>query len=147
MILPLRLSVCACVVATLSTVPAAAQQESDPFARARLDPGPRVTVGQPLRITVEVLVPSYFTGGPRFPALDVRDALTVFEDRGSNFTERVGRQTFAAQRRAFVVYPQRPGSYRIETIPVTVPYFDDTEGRTTATVSPPPILCGRQPRS
>ena len=140
MIIPLRRSVYAGATAILLAGPVSAQQEGDPFARARLDPGSRVTVGQPLRITVEVLVPSFFTGGPRFPALDVSDALTVFEDRGTNFTERMGRRTFAGQRRAFVVYPQRPGSYRIEAIPVTVPYRDETEGPTTATVSPPPIV-------
>ena len=119
--------------------PLGAQQDGRPFARARLAPGRTVTVGQALRITVEVLVPSYFTGGPRFATLDVPDALTLFEDRGTNFTERVGRATFAAQSRSYVIYPQRPGSFRVDGISVTVPYFDDDAGRTTATVAPPPI--------
>ena len=37
---------------------------------------------------VEVLVPSYFTGRPRFSTLDVPDALTLFEDRGTDFSEQ-----------------------------------------------------------
>lgn len=126
--------------AILLAGPVSAQQGGDPFARTRLDPGSRVTVGQPLRITVEVLVPSYFTGGPRFSRLDVPDALTLFEDRGVNFTERVGRETLAGQSRAYVIYPQRPGAFRVDGISVTVPYFDSEAGRTTATVSPPPIV-------
>jgi hypothetical protein len=119
--------------------PIAAQEDGRPFARTRLDPGPSVTVGQPLRITVEVLVPSYFTGGPRFSTVNVPDALTLFEDRGTNFTERFGRTTFAGQSRSYVIYPQRPGAFRVDAISVTVPYFDDDAGRTTATVAPPPV--------
>ncbi len=126
-------------LAVAIAVPGGAQEDGRPFARARLDPGRTVTVGQPLRITVEVLVPSYFTGGPRFSPLDVPDALTLFEDRGTNFTERVGRATFAGQSRSYVVYPQRPGAFRVDGISVTVTYFDDSEGRTTATVAPPAI--------
>lgn len=120
--------------------PLGAQEDGRPFARASLTPGRTVTVGQPLRIRVEVLVPSYFTGGPRFSTLDVPDALTLFDDRGTNFTERVGRVTFAAQSRSYVVYPQRPGAYRVDGISVTVPYFSDEAGRTTATVAPPPLV-------
>ena len=131
----------ACIGATtlLLAGPIAAQEDDRPFARVRLDPGPSVTVGQPLRIIVEVLVPSYFTGGPRFSALNVPDALTLFEDRGTNFTERFGREAFAGQSRSYVIYPQRPGVFRVNAISVTVPYFDDAAGRTTATVSPPPV--------
>ena len=126
-------------LALLVAAPLRAQDGGRPFARARLTPGRTVTVGQPLRITVEVLVPSYFTGGPRFSTLDVPDALTLFEDRGTNFSERVGRVTFAAQSRSYVVYPQRPGTFRVDGISIRVPYFDDAAGRTTATVAPPPI--------
>lgn len=135
----LRQPLCVTAMAVLLAGPVFAQQPVRPFARARLDPGPRVTVGQPLRITVEVLVPSYFTGGPRFSTLDVPDALTLFEDRGTNFSERSGVTTLAGQSRSYVVYPQRPGAFRVDQISVTVPYFDNEAGRTTATVSPPPI--------
>jgi len=130
---------CFVAIALLLASPIAAQQDGRPFARTRLDPGPTVTVGQPLRIIVEVLVPSYFTGGPRFATLDVPDALTLFEDRGTNFSERLGRTTFAGQSRSYVIYPQRPGAFRVDAISVTVPYFDADAGRTTATVAPPPI--------
>jgi len=136
---PLVRSACIGATTLLLAGPVAAQEDGNPFARVRLDPGPSVTVGQPLRIIVEVLVPSYFTGGPRFATLDVPDALTLFEDRGTNFTERFGRTTFAGQSRSYVIYPQRPGAFRIDAISVTVPYFDDDAGRTTATVAPPPV--------
>ena len=139
MISPVLRSVLLAAIAVLLAAPLTAQQDGRPFARTRLDPGPTVTVGQPLRITVEVLVPSYFTGGPRFATLDVPDALTLFQDRGTNFSERFGRTTFAGQSRSYVIYPQRPGAFRVTEISVTVPYFDDDAGRTTATVAPPPV--------
>ena len=59
-----------------------------PRARVSLDPGSVVTVGQPLTVRVQVLVPSFFAGAPAFPELEVDDAITIFVDRGTNFTER-----------------------------------------------------------
>ena len=117
-----------------------AEPEPRPFARARLEPGPRVTVGQPVTVVVEVLVPSFFTGAPRFPALDVDDALAIFKDRGINFTERVDGETWAGQSRGYDVYPQRPGEFEIEAIPVRVRYRSESGGvRTEVTVTPPPV--------
>ena len=67
-----------------------------------------------MRIVVEVLVPSYFTGAPRFPELDIAGALTIFEPRGANFTKREGRTTWAGQRRSYTVYPERAGQYNVD---------------------------------
>lgn len=114
---------------------AAAQDEPEPRARARVDVEGPVTVGQPVRIVVEVLVPSYFTGAPRFPELDIAGALTIFEPRGANFTEREGRTTWAGQRRSYTVYPQRAGQYDVDGITVDVAYFAAGRGRITASVS------------
>ena len=77
------------ILIALVALPLAAQEEPQPFARARLKPGPRVTVGQPVTVVVDVLVPNWFTGAPWFPSLDVADAIAVYEDRGTNFTERI----------------------------------------------------------
>jgi hypothetical protein len=111
-----------------------------PLARARLEPDRVVTVGQPVTVVVEVLVPTWFTGAPRFPDLDVKDAITIFEDRGMNFTERIDNQTWAGQSRSYFVYPQRSGTFEIATLPVRLRYFSDSGGsKTEATVSPDPI--------
>lgn len=123
----------------ISMLPLRAQEPSQPkpFARARLEPGPRVTVGQPVTVVVEVLVPTWFTGAPRFPDLDVAGAIAVFEDRGTNFTERIGNQTWAVQSRQYHVYPQRPGAYEIAAIPIRVRYNAEGVGsRAEVTVSP-----------
>ena len=41
-----------------------------------------MTVGQPISVVAEVLVPAYFMGAPQFPELDLSDALVLFEPRG-----------------------------------------------------------------
>ena len=120
-------------------LPLRAQEPSQPkpFARVRLEPGPRVTVGQRVTVAVEILVPTWFTGAPRFPDLDVADAITVFEDRGTNFTERIDNQTWAGQSRQYHVYPQRQGLYEIPAIPIRVRYNAEGGGaRAEVTVSP-----------
>ena len=124
-------------VLVAALLPAAAQE---PFARTRLDPGAEVTVGQPVRVTVEVLVPTWFTGAPQFPDLDLRDAIVIFEDRGVNFTEPIEGSTWAGQSRSYVIYPQRPGDYRIDAIPVALRYNSEDAGpRAEATATPPPV--------
>ncbi len=109
-----------------------------PRARADLLPGSVVTVGQPLTVRVQVLVPSFFAGAPAFPELDVEDAITIFVDRGTNFTEREGAVTWAGQDRSYTVYPQRAGSFEIAEIAVEVRYRGDA-GLVTATAALPPI--------
>ena len=140
---PWRRSIAVTALLAVSALPLLAQPaepQPRPFARARLEPGERVTVGQPVTVVVEVLVPSFFTGAPRFPALDVDDALAIFEDRGVNFTERIDGETWAGQSRGYDVYPQRPGGFEIEAIPVRVRYRSESGGaRTEVTVTPPPV--------
>ena len=114
-------------------------QEPAPFVRARLEPDATVTVGQPVSVVVEVLVPAYFMGAPQFAELDLSDALVLFEPRGVNFTERVDAETFAGQSRRYTIYPQRAGRYEIPEVSVGVRYFGGS-GATDATVSTPPII-------
>ena len=114
--------------------------EPRPFARTRLEPGDEVTVGQPITLVIDVLVPNFFTAAPWFPTVDIDDAIAIYEDRGINFTETVDGQTFAGQSRKYQVYPQRPGEFEIPEIPVSVRYLSDSSGpRTRATVSPRPV--------
>ena len=119
-----------------------AQDGGRPFARTRLEPGPSVTVGQPLIVEIEVLVPSFFSGAPNYPDVELRDALVLFVFRGVNFTERHDGVTWAGQRREYHVYPQRPGDFEIAEIPVGVRYRP-LGGRSgdvaTDTASPPPV--------
>ena len=127
------------IAALVLPVTAAAQERlSEPFAEVVIDPGPRVMVGQPVTVRVEVLVPTWFTKAPRWPDLEVPNALTLFDaTSGSNFT-RVLEQTWAGQARSYIIYPQRPGPYTIAEIPIDLHYSVDGSPR-SVTVSPAPV--------
>ena len=93
-----------------------------------------------IKVVVEVLVPTWFTGAPRFPTLDVDDAITLFDDRGVNLTERIEGATWAGQSRQYHIYPQRPGAYEIRAIPIRLRYkAEGVDSRSEVTVSPGPI--------
>jgi len=100
-----------------------AQDEPPPMARASLEPETPVTVGEPVRLTVEVLVPTWFTGAPRYPEIDLPDAMVIFEEQsGFNFSERIAGTSFAGQRREYRIFPMRPGRFELTNLAVEVRY-------------------------
>jgi hypothetical protein len=105
--------------------PAFAQEDVSPIVRTSLEPDGPVTVGQPVRLIVEVLVPTWFTGAPRYPQIDLADAIVIFQERGFNFSDRVNGETFAGQRRQYLIYPTRPGTVTISGEEVILSYAVD----------------------
>jgi hypothetical protein len=96
--------------------------ESQPLMRTSLQPR-SVVVGQAVTLEVDVFVPTYFTGAPRFPQLEVKDAVVVFLDTGGqNLTESIGGVDYAGQRRSYLIYPQRPGDFEVPAFEVKVRY-------------------------
>jgi hypothetical protein len=73
-------------------------------------------------LTIDVYVPSFFTGAPRFPQLEVKDAVVVFIDEGTNLDQRVGQQDYAGQRRSYKIYPQREGEFVVPDFAVKVSF-------------------------
>ncbi len=98
--------------------PTAAAQEMEPYLRAELSPGATVVVGQPVRLTVTILVPGFFRGAPQFEEIQIPNAISSPPGRSLNLTERQGRTTFAGQRRPYEITPQLPGVYEIPAISV-----------------------------
>jgi BatD DUF11 like domain len=111
-------------MAWLLGVPTALRAEGKALVYTSLHPK-AVTVGQPVTLTVDVFVPTYFTGAPRFPPLDVKEAMVVFVDEGQNLTESVGEVTYAGQRRSYLIYPQREGAFEVPSFEVKVSYAVD----------------------
>jgi hypothetical protein len=99
-----------------------AQDEPAPMARASVAPGEAVVVGQPVTVGIEVLVPTFFRGAPAYDALELPGAIAFFNERGTNFTERIEGRTWAGQRRSYTIYPNRVGRYEVGPIPVEVRY-------------------------
>ena len=100
---------------------------AEPFARAHLDPAGPVTAGQPVELVAEVFVPTWFSGAPTFPALDIPNAVVVFTDRGVNLTKTIDGETWAGQMRSYLVYPQAAGTYDVPALEITVRYAIDAK--------------------
>lgn len=93
-----------------------------PMARARLEQPGVAWVGQAVPVVIEVIVPTWFSGAPTFPDIDIPDALTLSPEAAWNFVVRSGRQTFPAQARRFLVFPQAERRYAIPSLTVEVSY-------------------------
>jgi hypothetical protein len=111
-----------------------ASAEPKPVAWTNLNPR-SVTVGQPVTLTIDLYVPSSFSGAARFPQLEVRDAVVVFVDDGPSLTQRMGQQDYAGQRRSYKIYPQREGAFAVPDFTVKVS-FPGEGGATTRAAAP-----------
>jgi len=116
------------VLLALPVTAAAQNEDPAPVVRTRLSPETEVVVGQPVRLTVDLLVPNYFMGAPAWPdILTVPDAIATRDDSvRANFTERIDNVTYAGQTRGYVIYAQVPGPVTIPAFEVSVRYASDS---------------------
>ena len=104
---------------------AVAQQASSPrpILRVRLEPKGVVIVGQPVTLSVDVLVPTWFTRAPVYPALEIPGAITVLSDsRPVNLSERIAGDSWAGMTRNYIIYPQEPREYTLPPAEVLIVY-------------------------
>lgn len=109
----------------LSALAAPAQETETPRVRARIEPERAVLVGEPARLLVDVLTPTWFLSAPQLPDLEVEGALVRLEERGLNLSERVDGATWTGVRRTYVVTPMRRGVLEVPGFEVTVVYAID----------------------
>src|SRR5262249_9052287 len=85
-----------------------------PIIRAHLNPATSVLVGEPVRATVEVLVPSFFTSAPEFPSFQIKSAFVVqSNDRPAHLNEQIGGESYAGLSQDYLIYPQAPGQFNL----------------------------------
>jgi len=115
------------LILLLLAQPAFAQQASDPPVesdiriRAYLEPEGEIHVGQLARLWVEVTTSTWFTRAPRYPELRLDGAITLMpEQLGVNFSETERGRTRTGQRQRYAIIPQRPGSFAIPSLEVTL---------------------------
>ncbi len=104
---------------------AIAQQVSSsrPILRVRLEPKGVVIVGQPITLSVDVLVPTWFTRAPVYPSLEIPGAIAVLSDaRPVNLSERIAGDTWAGMTRNYIIYPQEPRAYTLPPAEVIIVY-------------------------
>ena len=93
-----------------------------PLVRARIEGSMEVWVGQAVPLNVEVIVPSWFTGAPRFPELEIPNAVTLSPEAAVNFVVQSVGKTFSAQGRRYLIFPQVKGKYTVPSAKVEVTY-------------------------
>jgi len=94
--------------------------------RARIDIEPeQVNVGEPVRLRLTVLVPTWFTSPPVFPDLELPNAITRLPPDSSFPTSaRVGRDTWSGIVRDYQVFPQLTARYELAGGVIQVRYAD-----------------------
>jgi BatD DUF11 like domain len=116
---------------------AVAQQ---PVVRARLQPTQGIMVGQPVRLTVSVLVPNYFTGSPDFPEFEIENAIVVLpQDRPQNINQKIGGVAYAGITETYTIYPQQPGTFQLPPAQIAVSYASAPPKSTNAHVALPQL--------
>jgi hypothetical protein len=93
-----------------------------PLVRVRIEGSGDIWVGQAVPLNVEVIVPSWFSGAPRFPEIDIPNAMTLSPEAAVNFVVQSSGKTFSAQGRRYLIFPQVKGKYKVPSVSVEVTY-------------------------
>ncbi|EED34315.1 conserved hypothetical protein [Luminiphilus syltensis NOR5-1B] len=110
---------------------------TQPVVRATLTPT-TVTVGQPVELSIVVLVPTWFTKPPVFPSFEITNAITRLPPDSSYPTsERIGNDTWSGIVRKYTLYPLMKGDFVISGEMIRVHYADPGKAGITVDVAVP----------
>lgn len=111
-----------------------------PMIRARFEPARTITVGEPVRLVVTVLVPNYFIGSPDFPDFDLQNAIVVLpQERPNNTSEKVHGVTYAGITEVYTLYPQQAGEFSLPPVTIDVSYANAPPRTTQAHLTLPAL--------
>jgi hypothetical protein len=117
------------------------EQQGPPpvIIRSSLSPESGIYVGQKVRLFVEVLTNTWFAKAPQFPELRIPHAICLeLSQFGVNFSERIEGEAYAAQRKEYVIYPQRLERYSVPSLTVKISYARPGESPGEVTLISPP---------
>ncbi|WP_058185758.1 BatD family protein [Terracidiphilus gabretensis] len=124
------------LLAVLALAGVAAAQT--PMIRAHLEPAENITVGEPVRLVITVLVPNYFTGSPEFPEFEIENAIVVLpQETPQNSSERVQGVTYAAITETYTLYPQQAGDFSLPSAQIDASYASTPPKRALAHLTLP----------
>ncbi len=132
-------------LALLLSIPCVAIAET-PVVEVSVTPE-QVIVGKPLRLTVKVLVPTWFNRAPVFPSFELPNAITRLPpDSAYPTSERVGGQTWSGIIRHYEVYPLVSADYEISDRVMRVSWADPGKPPKEAQLTIPSVTySGRVP--
>jgi hypothetical protein len=118
----MSLRVAVAVLVLAMPLAARAQQGTapEPIVRVHIDP-PRVIVGQPATLQVDVLAPNYMTSPPQLPAFQLRNAVTR-QLQSVNINEQNDGIGYAGVRFEFAIYPLEAGAFALAEQKLTIKY-------------------------
>lgn len=95
-------------------------------------------VGQPLVLSVRILVPTYMPKPPSYPNLEVPNLLVRLPERSTSpVSERIDGESWSGTQRRYRLYPLAPGVYELPLTAITVTYADpETNAPVEATLEP-----------
>lgn len=98
---------------------AMAEEGPRTMVRAHLEPAGRVVVGQPVKLVVDVLVTTWFTGAPEFPVFDLPGALVIRSDeQAPHLTEQIDGVTWFGLTQIYIVTPMEPHQFVIPRLQI-----------------------------
>ena len=108
----------------LFTASAWAQDESPSpqiGVKAWLEPSENIVVSQQVDLIIEVATPQWFTGGTTISEFEIDGAVILRRERFAvNLSRREGGTSWAVQRWAIAIYPQRVGNFTVPQLDLTV---------------------------
>jgi len=100
-----------------------AEEPAPVMIRSSVEPGTGVYVGQKVKLNVDVMTNTWFPKAPQYPELRIPGAICLeMSQFGINFTERIEGETYAVQRKAYVIYPQKAEQYSVPSLTVEIVY-------------------------
>lgn len=124
------------VVIALASSAAQAQQ---PIVRAEVVPE-SVNVGEAAKLTITVLVPTWFTQPPVYPTFELANAMTRLPDDSSySMRERVGNESWSAIVRTYEIYPLLGATYRMAGQTMTVTFANPGGAPTRVEIAVPEV--------
>lgn len=125
---------------TLLGCAAAIPAQELPIAELEVSPA-EVSVGEPIRLRVTVLSPTWFPAPPVFPSFEIANAVVRLPPNSARPTSRrIGRDTWSGIVRNYEIHPLIGARYRLDDLTMQVTYADPVDrGPVTADVDLPPV--------
>ena len=124
---------------TMSVTAAVAQAPARPVVRAVLSPAGTVTLGEPVALVVEILVPTFFMSAPQLPSIELPNAAASLEDASEHTTETVNGEQWTGIRRRYRIVAQAPGTIRVAPVNLVVRYGLDGKETDPFTIPTPAL--------
>jgi hypothetical protein len=111
-------------VAIVAACSATAIAQDAPVVRASFTPAGPVIVGQPVTLTVQVLVPNYFLAAPDWPVtLDIDGAIVTLSDEVlPHLNETIHGKSYVGVQQQYTISPQQEGEVTLPPVELRFQY-------------------------